>query len=102
MTARRYYRRNLISLGCERAANYIFVALRHNACGGLQSVFVDDNGGITLYRPSHPKYPASRSSHLVGTYGATVNLGHLREDLKFRLDELSGSTHNLRHNRKQD
>lgn len=90
MTARRYYRRNLIALGCERAAKYLFIALRYNPCGGLQSVFVDDNGGIALYRPSHPKYPKNRPHHLVGTYGATVNLNYLREDLQTRLDELAG------------
>ncbi len=96
MTARRYYRRNLNKMGAERAATYILAAIRYNPCGGRQGVFVDDSGGISLYRPSHPKFQLKDARHLVGVYGATVSLDDLKADLEFRANELAGSDSGLR------
>ena len=86
-------RRNLLTLGYERAAKYVLTSISFNACGGRQGVFVDDHGGISLYRPSHPKFADKKPSHLVGVYGVGIELNVLEDDLLIRQRELSGSDH---------
>jgi hypothetical protein len=89
-------RRNLLVLGYERAAKYVFTSIRFNACGGRQGVFVDDNGAISLYRPSHPKFADKRPKHLVGVYGTTIELNEIEDDLICRLRELAALGHEVR------
>lgn len=100
MTARnaysRPYRRNLIAIGYERAAKYVYTTIRFGACGGRRAVFVADDGGISVYPPNHPKAQDKPARHAVGVYGCDVPLEYLEDDLLQRQRELSGSGDNLR------
>lgn len=99
----RPYRRNLIAIGYERAAKYILTTLRFSGSGsrspGRRAVFVADDGGISVYAPSHPKAQDKPFRHHVGTYGSDVPIEYLEDDLLQRQRELSGSGDNLRHKR---
>lgn len=92
----RPYRRNLLALGYERAAKYVYTTIRFGSCGGRRAVYVAPDGGISVYAPSHPKAQDKPESHLLGTYGIDVPLEHLEDDLLFRQQELSGSATGLR------
>lgn len=85
----RPYRRNLIALGYERAAKYVLTAIKFTGCGGRRSVFVADDGGISVYAPSHPKVTEKPVRHFVGTYGSDVRIENLEDDLLGRLRELN-------------
>jgi hypothetical protein len=96
MTARRPYRRNLHRLGPEKAARIILVSVLYSACGGRRSVFVDEDGGISLYAPSHPYALRKPPEHLVGTYGHESSREQLERALRRRLDRLAGSDWGVR------
>jgi hypothetical protein len=96
MTARRPYRRNLLRLGCERAAKVVYGAIRFAPNGGRKAVFVDDAGGISVYPANHPGTNGKPPWHLVGVYGASVTHSDLERALSRRLNRLSGSDWNVR------
>lgn len=93
MTARgayaRPYRRNLIALGYERAAKYVLTSIKFSANQGRRCLFVADDGGISVYPPSHQKVKDKPVRHFVGTYGSDVRIEHLEDDLLDRFRQLN-------------
>jgi hypothetical protein len=96
MTPRRPYRRNLLRLGYERAAKFIYTAVRFSPNGGRKSVFIDDDGGISVYPVNHPAAQDKMPHYLVGVYGQGVQVEHLEDDLIIRQRELAALGHVVR------